>query len=502
MSEHKHHTTEESPEKGGKEPDSTAVTAVSSHIPNETNELYGHEQSKRHLAALLTDLGERNLYDAAAQCNRCGYCETACPTYMLTGRETISARGRNQFVRLLVEGKAKNTVDAEESLSTCLLCGACSSACYARVPTPDIVLEGRRAMNGYGRNFFARAAVRTLLDAPALFGAWLKLAYLVKKTGLPRLAARLGLYDLIGMPGLADAEGAIDKVPLRFAAEILHKDPALRPQGKPAVNWAYFAPCGPNYVFTEVALATVRVLRRCAGEGIFIENRCCGLLAYNYGRLKDAREFARRNILRYEELRAVFGDFPVVADCASCASFMKSYEQLFTDDEEWRPRAAAFAAAIKDILEFIPVEKAAPAGTQAGARKSLERLGRITYHDSCRAVHGQGIRVEPRAVLRKLAGKHYAELPESDWCCGGAGAFAFTQPELSAGVLDRKIRNIASVQANTVVVGATSCLIQINSGLKAAYPSAKVVHYSVLLDELSGETASNRSPGDNARIEL
>jgi glycolate oxidase iron-sulfur subunit len=483
MLQHKTYT-DETFDKGRKDMDSTVVTAVSSHIPSETNELYMHEQAQRHLHSLLTDLGERGLYDAAAQCNRCGYCETSCPTYMLTGREPISARGRNQLVRLLVEGRAKDPSMAAESLSTCLLCGACSSACYAKVPTPDIVLEGRRALDGYGDNFFARAAVKTLLDAPRLFAFWLKLGYLVKKTGLPRLAAKLGIYDFLGMPGLAEAEGAVGHVPLRFAAELLRKDPALHPQGRTSVNWAYFAACGPNYLFTDVALATVRLLRRYSGEGIFIENQCCGLLAHNYGRLEDAREFARRNILRYEELKAVFGDFPVIADCSSCAAFMKSYEQLFTADADWRPRAAAFAAAVKDILEFVPADKLPHA-----AQAELEKTGKVTYHDSCRACHGQGIRQEPRTALRKLAGKRYTELPESDWCCGGAGAFAFTQPELSSRVLDRKLRNIASVQADTVVVGATSCLIQINHGLKAAFPSARAVHYSSLLDKLTAPEA-------------
>ncbi|MBI4351446.1 MAG: (Fe-S)-binding protein [Elusimicrobia bacterium] len=454
-----------------------------SRFHNEVNELYPHEDSGGHLGNLLTDLGEKNLYDAAAQCNRCGYCETSCPTYMLTGRETISARGRNQFVRMLVEGRAKDPDQAAESLSTCLLCGACSSVCYAKVATPDIVLEGRRSLTGYGEGFFARAAVAGLLNAPKLFGFWLKLAYLAKRTGLPRLAARMGLYDFIGMPGLAEAESSIERAPLRFAAELLRKDPALAPGGKRGVNWAYFAACGPNYVFTETALATVRVLKRSAGDGVFMDSQCCGLLAHNYGRLEDAREFARRNIARYEELKAEAGDFPVIADCSSCAAFMKSYEQLFTGDEQWRPRARAFAAAVKDILEFIRPDQAPPAGPAA------EKAGRVTYHDSCRACHGQGIRLEPRAVLRKLAGKQYRELPESDWCCGGAGAFAFTQPELSGMVLDRKLRHIASVQADTVVVGATSCLAQIGSGLRKAYPTARAVHYSVFLDEMSGDNA-------------
>ncbi|MCX5786800.1 MAG: (Fe-S)-binding protein [Elusimicrobia bacterium] len=442
----------------------------------EINELYGGNSENRHLKTLLTDLGERTLYDAAAQCNKCGYCETVCPTYMLTGRETISARGRNQFVRLLVEGKAKNIGDAAEALSTCLLCGACTSACYAKVPTADIALEGRRSITGYGNNFFSKLAVETLLNAPHIFALWLKAVYILKRLGLARLADWFGLYDFLGMPALADAQKAVGKTPLRFASEVLKKDPALSARGKTGAAWAYFAPCGPNYIFPEVALATVRLLQKHLGEGIFIENSCCGLLANNYGRLEDAKEFAKKNILRYEELKASLGDFAVIGDCSSCVAFMKTYEQLFTGSDEWRPRAAAFAAAVRDILEIIPAEK-------VNHSKKAKSAGITVYHDSCRACHGQGIRREPRAVLKKLAGPQWRELPESDWCCGGAGAYAFTQSAMSSAILERKLKNIASTQADTVVVGATSCLIQINGGLKAAYPTAKAVHYSVFVDK-------------------
>ena len=450
------------------------------HPISATNELYPHEAAACHLNSLLTDLGEKTIYDAASQCNRCGYCETVCPTYALSGRETLSARGRNQFMRLLVEGRAKDPADAKEALSTCLLCGACQSTCYAKVPTPDIVLEGRRSIEDYGQNLPARAAVFTLLNAPWLFAVWLKLAYLAKLSGLPRLAGALGLYHLLGMPGLAAAEGSVKKVPLRFAAEILRKDPQLRSRGGLKINWAYFAPCGPNYLFTDVALATVRVLKKHIGDGIFIDNQCCGLLAHNYGRLEDAREFARRNIARYEELKELHGDFPVLADCASCAAFMKTYEQLFTADKAWRVRARAFSGAVRDILEFIKPDDLPPT-----TREQQAAHGVVTYHDSCRACHGQGIRREPRAVIRKFAGRRYVELPESEWCCGGAGAFALTQPEISESVLERKVRDIASVQAKTVIVGGTSCLIQINAGLRAAYPGAEAVHYSVFLDQVS-----------------
>lgn len=441
------------------------------------NELYDHTCEPFHLKSLLTDLGERTLYDAVSQCNRCGYCETVCPTYMLTGRETISARGRNQFLRFLIEGRSRDIGSAEESFSTCLLCGACSSVCYAKVPTPDLVLEGRRSGAGYGRGLAARFAVDMLLNKRPVFELALKAGYLLKRLGLAWLAGKLGLYDFLGLPALGSAQGSLDRAPLRFLRDIFAKDSSLKPEGKKRISWAYFAPCGPNYVFTEVGLATVELLRRFHGEGVFTDNFCCGLLAYNYGRVSDAREFAKKNILRFEELRGLFGDFPVVGDCSSCVAFMKSYEQLFTGDEEWRPRARVFAASVKDILESLPAEKIKGRAPAEGRT--------VTFHDSCRACHGQGIRLEPREALKKLAGGAFIELPESDWCCGGAGAYAFTQAALSEKISDRKIRNISATRAGTVLVGATSCLLQINAGLKEKYPSARAVHYSVYMNNLT-----------------
>lgn len=446
------------------------------------NELYEHTQEPFHLKRLLTDLGERTTYDAVAQCNRCGYCETVCPTYMMTGRETVSARGRNQFLRFLIEGRTRDIGSAKESFSTCLLCGACSSVCYAKVPTPDLVLEGRRSGAGYGRGFASRLAVDMLLNKRPFFELALKAGFLLKRLGLASLAGRLGLYDFIGLPALAAAQGSLDRAPLKFLRDILGKDASLKPAGKKEISWAYFAPCGPNYIFTETGLSTVALLKRFLGEGVFTDNFCCGLIAYNYGRVTEAREFARKNILRFEELRGLFGDFAVVGDCSSCVAFMKTYEQLFTEDEEWRPRARAFAEAVQDILEALPAEKIKGRGPSEGDT--------VTYHDSCRACHGQGIRPEPREAIKKLAGGSFAELPESEWCCGGAGAYAFTQTALSEKILDRKIRNIASTRAKTVVVGATSCLLQINAGLKEKYPSAKAVHYSVYVDELTKQATT------------
>ena len=454
------------------------------------NYLYSHKDIDCHLPLLITDLGEKKLYDSLSQCNRCGYCETVCPTYMLTGRESISARGRNQIIKMAMTGKIKNKEDAQESVFSCLLCGACQSACYAKVQTPEHVLEARRGIKNYSDTFGVKFGMKILLEKPEALALWIKLGFLMKKLGFAWLAGKLGIYAILGMPAIKEAQETIDNPPLKFLTDYLKKDSDLNPETCTAkeekITWAYFAPCGPNYIYPKVGLSTINILKRFLGKGIFLDNFCCGLIAYNYGKLKDAKKFAKKNILLFEKYKKKFGDFIIVGDCSSCVAFMKTYEQLFADDEDWRLRAKNFGQNIKDILELAPKFEVKEL---SGDAKEKLQLGRVTYHDSCRACHGQNIRQEPRDILKKLAGDKFVQLNESDWCCGGAGAFAFTQKQLSKKILLRKIKNIACSRAETVIAGASSCLMQINVGLKKHYPSAKVEHFSVFIDRLTSATA-------------
>jgi glycolate oxidase iron-sulfur subunit len=384
------------------------------------------------LGKLATDLGERSLYDAASQCSRCGYCEQSCPTYKVTGDEKKSPRGRNQLVRLLIEGKLENKEAARESLETCLLCSACSTTCYAHVPTADIVLEGRRLLGD--RPWLARFLSRLLLRHPSSFTLLLRCANLAKRVGLSRLARPLLRWA--GLPGLATADEHVTLAPLRFSHELLER-------GAKESKYLQFQPCGTRYLFTGVALATQAVL-----DTQPLSSGCCGLLAYNYGELGDARAFAQ-NVIRAAE----GDDRSVVADCSSCAAFLKSYPQLFLNDPEWSVRAQRFSARVRDVLEVVEVK---------GDKTT-------TYHESCRACHGQGVTADQSGL---------APLRDAQDCCGGAGAYAFTQPELSEEVLRRKIARIRETGARTVVTSSTSCLIQLAHGLSKYYPSCTVIHAS------------------------
>jgi glycolate oxidase iron-sulfur subunit len=413
------------------------------------------------LGRLLTDLGERSTEDAAAQCSRCGYCEQACPTYVATGREAQSPRGRNQIVRLMLEGKLDDPKAAEEALSTCLLCGACVTACYAKVAVPDIVLEGRRALRGK-THWLVRAVTRLMITSPRAVGALLKIGYLLKRMGLS--AAARPLLRAIGLPVLAAMDEHVQEAPLRLLDGELA---SLRRTGE-GDNWNYFAPCGPRYLYPRVGTATWKVLTKLKGPGKYLENSCCGLLANNYGDIEAARTLARINIENAEK----FGAAPVVGDCSSCVAFLKTYPQLFLmpSDAEWRERAERFSARVRDAIEVY-------GEAAAGLPRSPED-GKATYHDSCRALNGQGLKDQPRRAVKAAAGENFCEMAGADVCCGGAGAFAFVHEELSDDVLRRKVGNAAAAQARVIVTSSTSCLIQLARGLRKYYPDARVVHLS------------------------
>lgn len=437
------------------------------------NYLYGWKEEKLHISRFANARGEAGLYDSLSQCNRCGYCESVCPTYILSGEEELSSRGRNQLVKMAMEGKFTDKEKVSRSVFTCLLCGACASACYGKVPTHEHVLEGRRSVKNYSGNPLLNLSLKLMLSHPGLFSAVLKTAFLLKKAGLSKLLSCLGIFHLLGMPQMSEIESAAERVPLVFLKERLKKDPELKSGDKK--RWIYFAPCGPNYIYPEVGLATVKTLKKYIGSGLHMNNFCCGLTAYNYGKLEDAAKFARKNIELFERLSAETGEIPLVCDCSSCAAFLKEYPRLFREPG-WKKRAENFSKNVRDALEAVPPEK-----VRALGEEKAEVLSPVTYHDSCRACHGQGIREEPRLVLRKMLGKDFVEMKESDFCCGGAGAYFFTQKEMSEKILRRKILNIAGVQARTVVAGSTSCLMQLGKGLRKNYSSAGVVHYSVFL---------------------
>ena len=422
---------------------------------------------------LLTPAGDKSLYHAVSQCSRCGFCLQICPSYSVSGREDFSPRGRNQLVRKLIEGTLSFSPGTAAALDSCLLCGSCSTVCFAGIPTSDIVLEAVRALNGKRRGSMVYQAVRLMLKHRRIFSLLLGFLFLLRRCGAVSLAEASGLFRLPGMAVPGAVLNGVKKPPLRFAAARLKKKAAGAPPGRPA--WVYFLPCGTDFLFPSAAEATWRLLNRHFGPGLLIAESCCGMLSHNYGDLEAARECAIKNILIFEKLSAEGNPPLLVADCASCAGFMKNYEKLFSGDSGWRKRASVFSAAVRDMMEMLPAEK-------VKLDPDFRPSGNVVYHDSCAFRRSRKAGTEAAAAVRKLAGVAWREADGNSGCCGGAGAWRLINPAISDSLLKEKIISIASAQAGIVVTGDTYCLLQINSGLKKTYPAAEAVHYSVFAD--------------------
>jgi glycolate oxidase iron-sulfur subunit len=223
------------------------------------------------------------------------------------------------------------------------------------------------------------------------------------------------------------------------------------------------------------------VLSRNGFEVVVPETQtCCGALHAHAGERTDARILARRNIASLEKLDVS----AFIVNAAGCGAALKEYGWLLKDDAAWSERAARFASRVKDASEFL-------ADTGLTATPGPLRV-RVAYDDPCHLLHGQRISAQPRALLAAIPELRVMPLTEADWCCGSAGTYNVTQPELSARLLERKVGHIASSGAELLVTANPGCQMQIAAGLRAARAPVRVIHLMDLLDRAyssGGDTA-------------
>jgi glycolate oxidase iron-sulfur subunit len=224
--------------------------------------------------------------------------------------------------------------------------------------------------------------------------------------------------------------------------------------------------CVQRIVFPGVNDATVRVLR---AEGCDVvapaAQGCCGALSRHAGRLDEARAFARRAIELFERT----GVDRVVVNAAGCGSSMKEYGELFADDDAWAKRAHEFSARVRDVSELL-----AELGPPRAARQPVQ--ARVAYHDACHLAHAQGIRSQPRELLRAIPGIEIVELPESDICCGSAGIYNLVQPEAAAALGERKAQQIAALAPDLVATANPGCTLQIGAACTRLGREQRVLH--------------------------
>jgi len=406
-------------------------------------------------------------YDEISHCNKCGFCQVACPIFRSTGHESGVARGRLALLRAIIEGRIDWSEGMEGPLFDCLLCGACTANCFPAIPTSDLVIRARSEyLARVGRKPVHRLLFEHLLPYPDRLQMAAMAVSLGQKTGLSNLARALGLLRIFGRD-FASAEEILGELP---GKPFRSHTPPGRYKGSekgPAVG--YFIGCGIDIIQQSAGAATLQLLRKVSRRVEILDNCCCGLPAFSYGDFDAARRLLQKNLrsLAFERYDAI------VTDCSSCASYLKKYPDIISENDPRHERARAVALKVQDLVEF--------AGSMPIPTPSSKAPIRVTYHDPCHAVRGQDLSKPPREMLEKLPGVEYRELPEADWCCGGAGAYALSQYDLYSRVLDRKITNVESTGADLLVTSCPACVLHLSHGVRRHGLKTRVCHISEVI---------------------
>jgi glycolate oxidase iron-sulfur subunit len=405
-------------------------------------------------------------YVKLINCMRCGMCLPHCPTYKETFLETASPRGRVALVRKFQEGELEISDRFLEYLSLCLDCQACASACPCGVNAGELVAEFKcEEKEGKGLSFMEDIILRKLLPHPDRLETAMKPLQLYQNSGLQKVVRKLGLLKMFS-PAMERMEGLLPQLPARPLREALHEvTPA---EGEERGTAGFFLGCVMSLVFSEASMATVQLLSALGYRVVTPKaQKCCGapnMLAADREGLVQA---ARFNIGLFGALEPDF----IVTDCGGCGSELKKYGHHLPGDGA----AASFSSKVRDISQVLYEN----AELLRGRLKPLPF--RVTYHDPCHIAHCQGIRQEPRRLLRMIPDLDYRELNEADACCGSAGTYNIEKPEMSDRVLQRKVENIRNSGAELLVTSNPGCLLQLKKALAAEGNPIRVIHLTELL---------------------
>jgi glycolate oxidase iron-sulfur subunit len=311
---------------------------------------------------------------------------------------------------------------------------------------------------------FKRQAINKIFPNPLGVGAFAFLLKAGAALGLGRLARWPKLPEQLRyLFGLLPEPGSVTSTTL------LERYPAI---GEKRYTVALLAGCVMPAVFGATNEATVKVLRHNGCEVLVPRaQRCCGALLLHNGDKKNALDLVRNNVDVFSRLDID----ALIINAAGCGAMVKEYGELCKDDPAYREQAQRVAAKTKDVTEFL--------GSIPLKPPTREVRAKVTYHDACHLAHGQNVREQPRALLRAIPGLQIVELNESDWCCGSAGTYNLTEPEMARRLLDRKIDNLTATTADLVVAGNPGCLMQIRAGLQQRGLSIQAIHTVDLLAE-------------------
>ncbi len=416
-------------------------------------------------------------YSVVQQCMHCGMCLPTCPTYDATKLERNSPRGRIALMRAIADERLEPGPIFAEEMYFCLGCLACMTACPAGVNYAELFeharaeIESRRLLNGPRRRAIRAFTVKWLFMDHRRLTAVGRLLRLYQELGLQTLLRRSGVLRLLPAR-LRELEAMTPTIQPAFSNDRIA--PITPSSGDRRFRVAVLTGCAQDLVFSDINVDTVEVLARNGCEVHTPPDQpCCGSLHAHNGEWGLAQVLARRtlDLLPPDRFDAI------ITNAGGCGSHLRHYGKLLEEDPAYVDRARLWDRKVRDIHEFLVETGFRPPAANGTASM------RVTYHESCHLSHGQKVVQQPRQVLRSIPGLQLVELAEANWCCGSAGIYNLTQPEMAGGLLERKVRHIRATGARIVATANPGCLLQVLNGCRAAGLTVRVAHPVSLLAE-------------------
>ena len=417
-------------------------------------------------------------------CVHCGFCTATCPTYLLLGDELDSPRGRIYLIKDMLEGGKPAVPEVVKHVDRCLSCLSCMTTCPSGVHYMHLVDHAREHIEATYRRPLSDRLLRAVLALVLPYPNRFRLALLGAKLGVPfrPLVARLPRVGnrLAAMLDLAPAQlpnrNPTDR-PGTFPPETraLAASAALHGETAPARTGrvALLRGCAQSVLRPDFNEAAIRLLTRHGVEVVQAKGEgCCGALTHHMGKADSSHAQAKRTIDAWIAEMDGGGLDAILVTASGCGTTIKDYGFMFRDDPAYAEKALRVSSIAKDITEYMATIRLMP--------PILETDLVVAYHSACSMQHGQGIRTEPKNLL-KTAGFTVKDVPEGHICCGSAGTYNILQPEIANRLRDRKVANIERMRPDVIATGNIGCATQIGKGTRIP-----IVHTAELLDWATG----------------
>lgn len=456
-------------------PRSATAQLLTSYVTMITGPTPTEDGGMKELHIVLMDnqrtaMANDPMFKEALQCIRCASCLNVCPIFRLVGGH-VFGKVYTGAIGTILTAWYEGLKQSEEIQGLCIMCGACRDVCPGKIDIPNLIMEVRRRVVQEEGMPLIQKSIYQVVNNRKLFHGMLRAASVAGKPfskdgfirHLPMFLA--GLTDGRSLPAIAAK-------PLRDTFKKIEQPKGLQEKV------IFYAGCLIDFAYPEMGEALIKIFNKAGVEVLFPEGQtCCGAPARYSGAYEVAAKNGRDNI---DALLAVEADY-VISACPTCTvalneEFIATFKSL--KQTEYLPKAERLAAKVMDFSTLV--KKLVDEGRLT--LKERQQLGKVTYHDSCHLKRSLRADQPPRELLQK-AGYEISEMFECDVCCGMGGSYSVKLPEMSAPILQRKLKNIKDTGAPVVAMDCPGCVMQIRGGMDKDGAGIQVRHTAELIAE-------------------